>query len=167
MPLSQKRERFVQEYLVDLNATQAAIRAGYSAATAHSQGPRLLDNVEVAAAIRAAQGDRSDRTQVTADRVLQEYASLAFYDPADIGSAGIRRPQDIRKLPEAVRRAIVGWSWDKNGKLTLKLSSKTPALDAIAKHLGMFREQIDVNVNTDLATMIAERRKKVVAQRGD
>ena len=65
------QQRFVDEYLVDLNATQAAIRAGYSARTAEQQGPRLLGNAGVAAAIQAAQEARSDRIQITQDDVLR------------------------------------------------------------------------------------------------
>lgn len=159
--MTPKQVLFVQEYLVDLNATQAAMRAGYSEKTAYSMGQENLKKPEIAAAIAAAQSERSKRTEVTADRVLQEYAALAFYDPADIAAAAIDEPADIAKLPEHVRRAIVGWKWDKDGNLVLSLSPKTPSLDALGKHLGMFREQIDVNVKTDLAAMIAARRKRV------
>jgi phage terminase small subunit len=65
--MTPRQQRFVEEYLVDLNATQAAIRAGYSARTANEQGARLLANASVAAAIQAAQQARSDRMQITHD----------------------------------------------------------------------------------------------------
>lgn len=68
--LSEKQQTFVREYLVDLNATQAALRAGYSAKTAYSQGQRLLKNVEVAEAIQRVMDERSERTEITADYVL-------------------------------------------------------------------------------------------------
>lgn len=68
--MTPKQERFVQEYLVDLNATQAAIRAGYSAKTANEQGARLLTNVSVRSAIQKAMDARSERTGITADYVL-------------------------------------------------------------------------------------------------
>ena len=71
MSLTPKQARFVEEYLVDLNATQAAIRAGYSPKTAYSQGERLLKNVEVHRAIQEAQEARSERTGVTQDEVIQ------------------------------------------------------------------------------------------------
>ena len=71
MTLKPKQQRFADEYLVDLNATQAAIRAGYSKKTARSQGERLLTNVDVAAAIQAAQQKRSERVQITQDSVLE------------------------------------------------------------------------------------------------
>ena len=69
--MTPRQQRFVDEYLLDLNATQAAIRAGYSARTAEQQGPRLLGNVEIATAVRAAQQSRSDRVQITQDDVLR------------------------------------------------------------------------------------------------
>lgn len=75
MSLTAKQQRFVEEYLVDLNATQAAIRAGYSAKTAYSQGQRALKDVEIAAEIQAAMDDRSERTEITADYVLQSIVS--------------------------------------------------------------------------------------------
>ncbi len=71
MSLTPKQARFVEEYLVDLNATQAAIRAGYSPKTAYSQGERLLKNVEVHRAIQEAQEARSERTGITQDEVIQ------------------------------------------------------------------------------------------------
>ena len=70
MKLTPKQARFVEEYQIDLNATQAAIRAGYSAKTAEQQGPRLLGNVGVAAAIQAAQTEISERTEITVDEVV-------------------------------------------------------------------------------------------------
>lgn len=80
MALTDKQKRFVEEYLVDLNATQAAVRAGYSAKTAQEQSSRLLSNVMVQQAIREAQEARSQRTEITADRVLQELAKIGFAD---------------------------------------------------------------------------------------
>jgi phage terminase small subunit len=68
--MNPRQRRFADEYVVDLNATQAAIRAGYSTHTAEQQGPRLLGNVEIAEAIQAAQQARSERVQITADDVL-------------------------------------------------------------------------------------------------
>lgn len=80
MSLNAKQERFVAEYLVDLNATQAAIRSGYSEATAYSQGQRLLKHVEVEAAIETAMEKRAERTGITQDMVLSELAKIGFVD---------------------------------------------------------------------------------------
>ena len=78
--MTPRQKLFVDEYLVDMNATQAAIRAGYSARTAHLTGHRTLKNAEVAAAIARRQKTRADRLGITADRVLLEYARIAFAD---------------------------------------------------------------------------------------
>jgi phage terminase small subunit len=97
MALNDKQARFVREYLVDLNATQAAIRSGYSEATAYSQGQRLLKNVEVAAAVAKAQAKRAERTDVTADRVLRELAKIGFSDlrrAVKWGSRFVERPPE-------------------------------------------------------------------------
>lgn len=69
--LTDKQQAFVNEYLIDLNATQAAIRAGYSEKTANPQGNRLLANVSVADAIAKAKADRSSRTEISQDYVIK------------------------------------------------------------------------------------------------
>src|SRR3954466_9694923 len=88
MPLNDRQARFVAEYLVDLNATQAAIRAGYSPASARTQAADLLTNPNISAAIAEAQAARSRRTEVTADRVVLELARVAFGDPRRRTSGG-------------------------------------------------------------------------------
>jgi phage terminase small subunit len=75
MPLTPKQERYIAEYLIDLNATQAAIRAGYSEKTAHKQGSQLLGKTSIAAAISGAQAERSARTNITQDYVLESIVS--------------------------------------------------------------------------------------------
>jgi phage terminase small subunit len=77
MPISPKQQRFADEYLVDLNATQAAIRAGYSEKTAAQQGHQLLQKTSVRDAIEAGRAQRAERTAVTADRVIAELAAIA------------------------------------------------------------------------------------------
>lgn len=75
--LTAKQERFIEEYLIDLNATQASIRAGYSEKNADVQGPRLLGNVGIHARIEAAKGERSERTEITQDYVLKSIQEVA------------------------------------------------------------------------------------------
>jgi phage terminase small subunit len=84
MVLTHKQARFVEEYLVDLNATQAAIRCGYSPKTAYSQGQRLLKDVEVATAVAEGMAERSKRTEITADNVLRELWAIATADPNEL-----------------------------------------------------------------------------------
>lgn len=144
MALSDKQRRFVEEYLVDLNATQAAIRAGYSEKTAGAVGFENLKKPEIAQAIADAQAAVANRTEVTVDRIVKELAAIGFYDPAELAViTAISGPADIPKLPEHVRRAIVGWNWDKAGNFTLKLADKLSALEKLGKHLGMFVERVE------------------------
>jgi len=141
--LNDKQVLFVKEYLVDLNATQAAMRAGYSKRTAGKQGTRLLSHAVISKAIEIAKRERMQRVEVTHDRVLEELCRMGFYDPKDIAGANVRCPEDIANLPENVRRAIVGWSWDKMGNFVLKLADKKGNLELVGKHIGMFRDKKD------------------------
>jgi phage terminase small subunit len=133
--LTDLQQRFVDEYLIDLNATQAAIRAGYK----HPDiGRRIITKSHVLNAINAAKSKCSRNANVTAERVVDELACMAFYDPADMVRIPVKKPGDIVNLPEPARRAIVGWSWDKFGNFVLRLASKERSLELLGKHLGMF-----------------------------
>ena len=81
--LTAKQQRFCDEYLIDLNATQAAIRAGYSKKTANEQGARLLVNVSIQKKIFELQKEREKRTEITQDSVLRELALIAFAKASD------------------------------------------------------------------------------------
>src|SRR3954468_3995395 len=148
MPLNDRQARFVAEYLADLNATQAAVRAGYSARSAYSTGERLLTNANVAAAIAEAQAARSRRTEVTADRVVLELARVAFGDPRRVvswGPGGVRlRPSAELADEEAAIVAEVGETTTKEGgSLRVKTVDKLGALRLLGQHLGMFGEKVD------------------------
>jgi phage terminase small subunit len=150
--LTPKQALFVQEYLVDLNATQAAIRAGYSKRTAKSAGQRLLTNVDTAKAISKAQEKRSERTEIEQDRVLEEYAKLAFLDPRRFFD-GYGTLIPIQELDADVAAAITGLevkrSFNKHNEtfdilIKIKFADKKAALDSVARHLGMFVDRLEV-----------------------
>src|SRR5690554_5289735 len=82
--LTPKQKRFVEEYLVDLNATKAALRAGYSKRTAYSIGQENLKKPEIQTAIQEARDKRSERTEITQDMVIQQLAKIAFHDIRDV-----------------------------------------------------------------------------------
>ena len=82
--LTEKQKRFCEEYLIDLNATQAAIRAGYKAKTARSQGQRMLTKVDIQRRIADLMKERSDRTALTSDSVLQELSRIAMAENVEI-----------------------------------------------------------------------------------
>ncbi|ABF63533.1 PBSX phage terminase small subunit [Ruegeria sp. TM1040] len=158
MALTAKQERFVAEYLIDLNATQAAIRAGYSAKTAYSVGHENLKKPEIAKAIQEANSKRSERTEITQDRVLQEFARIGFADirkavawgstPADLlegdeggdeGTPASVYPVDLVRSSEVdddTAAAIAEVSLTKGG-VKLKMHDKLSALEKLARHLGM------------------------------
>jgi phage terminase small subunit len=150
-PLTAKQQRFVEEYLVDLNATQAAIRAGYSAKTAEQQGARLLVNVKVKAALSEAVQARSQRTEITQDRVLREIARLAFFDIRKLVNPD-GTPRALHDLDDDTAAAISGLEVARVGNemigqgevLKFKISDKNSALDKLAKHLQMFVERTEL-----------------------
>ncbi|RUX08049.1 MAG: terminase small subunit [Mesorhizobium sp.] len=182
--MTPKQEQFVREYLIDLNATQAAIRCGYSAKTANREGSRLLSNADIKEAIAKRNQKRVDKTEITAERVLKEISRMAFYDPLDLIEivrdalrdeidsddielsddgkviTGLRNPRDIKFLPEDVRRAIVGWGYDRNQNFTLKLADKSKALDQLARHLSLYNDKLELSGVDALADRLARAAKR-------
>lgn len=166
MALTAKQALFVKNYLIDLNATQAAIRAKYSAKTAEQQASRLLSNVKVQEAIQKAMNKRSERTEITADMVLKEYAKIGFSNITDYLSVedklvtvdrdGAGKP--ITDLMQVVSifdtdmvkpdkmRAVAEIRQTKDG-ISLKLHDKKGALDSMARHLGMFLDKVEHSGN--------------------
>ncbi len=154
--LAPKHQRFVEEYLVDLNATQAAIRAGYTAATANRQASRLLSNADIQEAITAGRARLSRKTGITQERVLAEYAKLAFVDPRKLYRED-GRPVPIPELDDDTAAAVAGVevSEEYEGKgearqfvgytRKVKLADKKGALDSIARHLGMFVDRTELS----------------------
>lgn len=153
--LTPKQQRFVDEYLVDLNATQAAIRAGYSEKSAYSQAHDLLKKPEIEAAVAAARLEQSDRTGVTADRVIRELAAIAFGDLRDVASwrADALTLIDSAELaPEAaaaVREVVAyttttdhGESSTTTTRVQIRQHDKIAAIRLLGQHLGLFKETL-------------------------
>ena len=107
MALTPKQKRFVAEYLLDLNATAAAKRAGYSEKTACEQAARLLANVKVQTAVQEAEQARQERTEITQDMVLREMSKLAFFDIRKMFDKN-GKPLDISALDADTAAALVG-----------------------------------------------------------
>lgn len=150
--LSPKQKRFIEEFLLDLNGTAAYKRAGYNAKGhgAEVNAAKLLSNTEVASAISAAQAKRSRRTEVNADRVIQELAAIAFADPRKLFNAdGSTKP--LHEVDDDTRGALVievNQGTDSEGNPTFtrrtKFACKLIALDRLARHLGLLNDKITV-----------------------
>ena len=141
MELTHMQQLFVQEYLVDLNATQAAIRAGYSPETAASQGHRLLRNVEIEEKIKSAMDARAERTGITADRVLSELAAIGFASMGDYltTESNGNHKLNFAKLTRDQMAGITEIKIESNGmggrKVQIKLKEKLAALVLMGRHL--------------------------------
>ena len=229
--LTEKQKRFVEEYLVDLNATQAAIRAGYSPKTANEQGARLLANVSIQHALQKAMQDREQRTVVTADRVVQELWNIVTADANEIVElrrcccrycwginnryqltanemkarkdsyaieaakaaaegkpiavfdslggigfdatkepnpacpecfgVGVTEPffKDTRKLPPGVKSLYAGVKVTKDG-VEVRMHSKDKAMELLGRHLGMFKDKLEVEVKGGIAERLKRARER-------
>jgi phage terminase small subunit len=149
--LTDKQERFCQEYLHDLNATQSAIRAGYSQGAASEIGYENLRKPQIADRIAELQKERSERTQITADEVIREIAKLAFADIDavadwdDNGATVIPKS----KLAPGVTRTIAEVSNTKFG-IKLKMHDKKGSLELLGRHLGIFKDKIEHSADQSL-----------------
>lgn len=123
---------------MDLNATQAAIRAGYSKDTAHVQGPRLLGNASIKIEIDSRIARRAERYESLHDRVLRQYERLAFYDIRNAIDWDENGPVVRNDIDDDTAAAISEVAVPKGGGLRIKMADRKAALDSLAKHLGMF-----------------------------
>jgi phage terminase small subunit len=160
MALTAKMIRFAEEYIVDLNATQAAIRAGYSERTAKSIGQENLTKPDLQEYIQQLMDERSKRTEITADMVLKEYAKIGFSNITDYLKVEEKEVQtDVGSImmqgvtifeTDHIERekldAVAEIKQTRDG-ISLKLHDKKGALDSMARHLGMFSDKMTVDVN--------------------
>lgn len=167
--LTAKQQRFCDEYLIDLNATQAAIRAGYSEKTAQMQSSRLLSNVMVQHYLQKRKQERVERTEITQDMVLYELANIAFSNAADYAAVVEKdamtevegnmipvldaegkpvkyrtvEPVLTKDLTEQQKRALAVIKKGRDG-FEIKPHDKVRALELLGKHLGMWEEKVIV-----------------------
>lgn len=168
--LTPKQEQFCQEYLIDLNATQAAIRSSYSPATAASQGQRLLRNVEIQARISELNKSRLEATGISQKRVLKEYAKIAFFDIREIfdvdgGLINVKQLDANNAGAIASIKSSEEWGEDEEGNRVVtgtlkevKVFDKIRALQDLGKHLGLFEK--------DNSQKVVEQPKQVIVING-
>jgi phage terminase small subunit len=166
-PITEKRRRFVEEYLIDLNATRAATVAGYSAKTAQSQGKALLTMPVVKALIDAAIAERSERTKITQDAVLLELHTLMNSDVRHFTVSESGKLELAPNAPESAwrsvssvkhRRIVSGRDEDKEitYEVEYRLWDKPAAIRMAGQHLGMFKDRDPVLSPLDVARAVRE-----------
>lgn len=175
--LTDKQKLFVDEYLIDLNATQAAIRAGYSEKTAYRTGADNLRKPQIQSYIQEAMKEREKRTEITQDKVLKELASIGFANATDfarvvekmvmrkiIGAEGKEIGEEpyyykdvelelTENLDKDKQAAIASIKQGANG-IEVKLNDKVKALELIGKHLGMFVDKTEVSGDIGLKVVV-------------
>ncbi len=150
--LTEKQRRFVDEYLIDLNATQAAIRAGYSVKTAKDIGCQNLAKLNIQQAVSEQMAERSKRTGVNQDRIVLELAKIAFVNAADVidsDDATIKAgvTADDTAAIQSVKVKVIPTKEGEGVEREIRLNDKLKALELLGKHLGMWNDKLDVNVN--------------------
>lgn len=189
MALTDKQKRFCDEYLIDLNATQAAIRAGYSEKTAYRTGADNLRKPQIEEYIAKRQKELSRSTEITQERVIKELALIAFSNNADYAHVVEKKMQveaggalvDVldkdgkpvmyrtvepvltEELTEEQKRALAVIKKGRDG-LEVKSCDKVKALELLGKHLGIFTDKIEANVNdttrSELSELLAQRKAR-------
>lgn len=162
-----KQALFVKEYLVDLNATQAAIRAGYSAKTAHAIGYENLIKPHIAAAIAAEQAARSVRLEISADRVVMELARVGFANMLDYmrpnaqGDPVLHFSELTRDQAAALSQVTVESYVEGQGdfardvkRVKFRLADKIAALDKLGRHLGIYNDKLELKGKLTLEQMV-------------
>lgn len=144
--VNDKQERFCQEYVIDLNATQAAIRAGYSKKTAYSLGQRLLKKAEIIARIEELKKEIAEKNKLSAEWVIKE----------------------LKEVHKRCMQAepVMKWDYEKKqmvetGEYVFDSKGANRALELMGKHISMFTEKLEVKDTTDYASKLKAARERV------
>src|ERR1035438_4929508 len=167
----QRRTRFIKEYLLDQNATRAAIAAGFSEKTAHVQGHRLLNIAKIAAAIEEGNAKVNERLDLTAERLKKELARLCYLDPRKFfNEDGTLKP--VTQLDEDSARGLAGFEaaelFEGSGEeraavaaiKKFKFCDKNRAIETAARCLKMLTDRVEVAGMDALAEELAKARQR-------
>lgn len=149
--MTKKQKLFCEEYLIDLNATQAAIRAGYSPESARQSGADNMKNPYIRARIEKAMAERSRRTGVNAERVVLELAKIAFVNAGmviDATDATLKTDAALEDLA-AIQSIKVKDMGDMGIEREIRMADKLKALELLGRHLGMFNDKIRLDAKLD------------------
>lgn len=176
--LTQRQQLFIAEYLVSLNATKSAIAAGYSRKGAERTAAKLLRNTKVSAVVREKQGKRLAKLEITADRVLQGLAQLAFFDIRKFYKEdGTLKP--IHELDDDTAAALQGMEVEEvfevfgkgQAKLDpskllkkIKIADRGLNLERLGRHLKLFTDRVEHDAAPSIAQRLREVRERILRQ---
>lgn len=149
--LTAKQEMFVKEYIIDLNATQAAIRSGYSKKTAREQAARMLSKVNIQQAIQEAKGKRAERVELQADEVLMDLKRITMFNPKSLydGNGNLK---PIEALDDDTAKVLTGLKikTEPDGRqyVEIKWADRLKAIETAMRHLGLFNDKLSFNVTS-------------------
>ena len=150
--MNRRQQTFINEYLVDLNATRAAIAAGYSSKTARAQGARLLTNANIKEEVEKRQCKTAEDLEITRERVIHELVLVGFSSLFDIINIESLNKKEIiinKNITDEQLKALSEVKVGKSG-ISIKMYDKMKALDLLAKYLGLYNESADVNIHNNL-----------------
>lgn len=157
--LTKKQQLFVDEYLIDLNATQAAIRAGYSVNSARDIGCENLTKPNIQQAIAEQMAERSKRIGVNQDRVVSELAKIAFVKITDIIDSDGKIREDVSEddlaCIERIKYKRLDTEIGSSEEREIRLASKLKALELLGRHLGMWQQDKKIDVNVAMPVVIS------------
>ena len=153
--LTPKQARFCKEYMIDLNATQSANRAGYSKKTAEEQGCRLLKNVKIQKRLSKLRASWMEKYEITEERIMTELSILGFVNPADLFNSSGRyvNIKDLKDLPPEATRAITGITVTHGmdgTKYSYRFGGKTKALELMLRRYGLLTDKLILEGRVDI-----------------
>jgi phage terminase small subunit len=163
--LTPQQELFVKEYLIDLNATQAAIRAGYSKKTAQEQGSRLLSNVIIASKVAETLGKRLDKLDISGERILNELARVGFGRMTDVAKwteSGVSfvPSTELNEDQAATVCEVTETTNEHGGSLKIKQHDKLKALELLGKYQKLFTDKVEHSADESLEALISGSMRK-------
>ena len=176
--LNPRKQRFIQEYLVDFNGTQAAIRAGYSKKTANEQAARLLANVNIQRTISEAQKETAAKLEITKEEWLAELIRIYRADMRDFididSDTGATRAKGYNEMPEGAGRIISCIAENRTikedakgqdsiifARFKFKLHDKLKAGEMIGKHLGWLKDKIEGDISLRATLSMSDLKKSM------
>lgn len=159
--LTEKQDKFCHQYLIDFHQTNAAIRAGYPAKSAHVVASKLLKNDKITNRIAEIRAEASAKTGISLERTLDQLGAMAYVDPAEMFNPATGELLPINQMPLNVRRAIMSIEVDEinvNGMILgvtkkIKLAPRDKSADMIMRHLGEYKKDNGQRQTTTVITV--------------